>query len=584
MECTKLVYKEVFGKVAKRSKFIPDFNSKALVAFIDKEEFNLPVLLGSSLASNPDDLAKQKKVKRVAFSDKLIAKIPLLTEPPKNTQIFVELIDDECSLANAYLLLRITHKEKAFYIKTRRTKATPGACRKIAVWQPRDRGGKGSRPPVGYLTTVDARKEFHKLYEELSIQTAEAREVGDMTIRNYVTNLYAKDRENCNLKSGKRKKLRQGAIDQIIQGFPLWIDRKIKDVRKEWVQEFVDYWDSLIVIDPETKNPVIDPETQKPKSTNSSETRRKKYTIFNAMFNMCAYRGYIAKNPIDGEIGRFPRSKFRSDVDYDYVFEEVIDHIFQSEDIKGSLAGKIVIATMILCGARNSEVYRNYTENFDIEARTVFIPAHISKNDGERKLKIDNDTYWKYLKIYLDLYHFKNQFGHMFPSLKRNNHATEAIYRPVWQSLQPVLNQKGRLYDVRHTFARRVERKFGISKAAEILGDSIETAHNHYVKSNDEERFATMEAVQQDNPLKSTERKVEITTTQTVESGDVVQANEEFMPDPVLKLFNMFKNGKVLPAPGQIYASQWQQFVDFVAKKHERSDLGEEVEDWLLMQ
>ncbi|UPW20129.1 tyrosine-type recombinase/integrase [Agarivorans sp. TSD2052] len=570
--------------MANRSNFIPKFTEKTQLEAVNKNDFNLPVYFGDALATKPEELNKQKKIRRFPFKDADIAKIPLLTEPPPNSQVFIDLTDDVESIQNAYLLLRITHKEKAFYIKTKRSKNTVAACRKIAIWQPRDRGGKGSRPPSGYMTTVDARKEFQKLYDQLSTQTTESRQIGSMTIKEYITYQYAKDRENYNLKSGKRKKLKPETIKQITQGFPLWIDRKLKDVEKGWVEEFIAYWDSLIVTDPETKRPILDPKTGNALSTNSSETRRKKYTIINAMFNMCAQRGYIHSNPIEGEIGRFPRSKFKSKVEYKYEYDVIIKHLFQSEDVNGSLAGKIIIASMILCGARNSEIFRNYTSSFNLEARTLFIPEHISKNGAERTLLIENDTYWEFIELYLTHTHFKNAYGHMFPSTKKEGHVTEAVYRPVWKTLKSVINQDGRLYDVRHTFARRVEREFGISKAAEILGDSIETAHNHYVKGNDDEKFEVMKAVQS----KASNNTPKLNTTphnaDVLSEQKIVIANEEFMPSEVVRLLNMFKNGKIFPASGQMYEEQWRHFVSLISNNHQRSNMGEDVDDWLMMQ
>lgn len=525
-----------------------------------------------------------KKSTSFVFKVDEIKKLPLL-EKVEGKDETVDLFDYGESRKGFSLVLRISHSKKTFYLKARAGKTVArGAMRKLGDFGYRT--ANRSRPAKGLIELAEAKRKFHELADQLMIQSEEAREVADLTIRDYLETMYAHDRDNYSVKSGKHHPLKSGTVKQLIQAFPHWIDRKVGDVKKEWVQEFVDYWDSLHLKDSETGEIILDPVTNKPVSSSSSETRRKKYTMLNAMFNMCALRGYIPNNPIDGQIGRFPRSKFKSDVSYDYVFEEIIDHLFNSEDIKGSLAGKIVVATMILTGARNSEIFKNYTSNFDCNERTVFIPAEISKNGAQRKLKIDNDLYWKFVDIYLEQHQTKNQFGHMFPSVKKNSHATEAIYRPVWQSLKPILNQDGRLYDVRHTFARRVTKEFGISQAAEVLGDSIETAHKHYVQGDEEEKFASMSAVQQKTNSAEQEVSVSVQTSPPImqNSEQIVEANEEFMPGPVLRLLNMFKNGKVLPAPGQLYASQWQQFVNFVIKKHERSNLGEEVEDWLMMQ
>jgi integrase len=483
----------------------------------------------------------------------------------------IDLYDSTTNSPGFSLILRLTHNAKTFYVKTKRCKTVSfNSMRKIGVFAARPNGNKIKKAFVGI---TDARAIFDKKVKELSILSTEAQKVSEMTIREYIETMYTEDRATSLLKNGKCKPVTEKTKKEILNDFALWIDKKINEATKEWPKDFKKHWLSITRIDEETNEKVC---------TTITGTMRKKYGMINAVFNMCETKGYIIKNPLDGQVALFPESKNRSRIEYNYVFEEAIDFIF-GDDINSSLAGKLIVATMILTGSRNSEVFKNYRKNFNKETGVIFIPAHISKNGAERKVMIDNETYWKYFNLYLKIEYSKNKYGHMFPSTRIDSHVSPEVYRKVWPAVKLRFDiEEGRLYDTRHTFAKKFNRKHGISETADVIGDSIQTAHEHYVKGDETQKLGKMASIQQKGTEKKSESIQEKPTTE--HSQQVITVNENILPDPLKPLFTAFKNGKAVPAEGQLFAEQWTKFVNFITKKHERSSLGEDVEDWLLMQ
>ncbi len=522
---------------------------------VKKAEFMLSDFVeGDSLQSN------KKSV--FIFKQSEIAKLPLISDGT------IDLYDRSTQELGFSFVLRLSNKDKTFYIKAKKGKTVSiNAMRKIGVFGTRV---NGTRPPHPQIELSTARKIFNDKVNELKKTSSEAVEVSNLTIREYLETRYKDDRFNNNIKSGKRRPITDRTIKEIINSFPHWIDKKINSANKGWVQEFEEYW---------KQTEYRDKQTGEIRFGTSTDTMRKKYTILNAVFNMCALKGYIVNNPIDGEIGRFPSSKFKSSINYDYNYEHITDAIFTNEDVRGSLAGKLIVATMILTGARNSEVYKNSLQNFDPEKRTIFIPSEISKNNAQRTLKIDNDTYWEFWHVYYEREYRENPNQYMFPSLKSQLHVTDGTYKPVWSSIKVIFGLTGRLYDVRHTFARRANKEFGIAATAEILGDSIDTAYEHYVKGDETEKLNNMSKIQTANTEPKTPPPV---TSRT--NGAIVNASGELLPRSIRQQFNAFIGGKVLPEDGKMYKQQWDQFVAYIQRLHSRDNLGLEVDDWLMMQ
>ncbi|HAS8589748.1 TPA: hypothetical protein I7788_17995 [Vibrio vulnificus] len=496
------------------------------------------------------------------FKQSDIANLPLISDGT------IDLYDRSTQELGFSFVLRLSNKNKTFYIKAKKgTTVSINAMRKIGVFGSRV---NRTRPPHPQIELSTAKDIFKEKVIELKKTSAEAVEVSNLTIREYLETRYKDDRLNNNIKSGKRRPITDRTIKEIINSFPHWIDKKINSAHKGWVQEFEEYWKQA---------EVRDKQTGEIRSGTSTDTMRKKYTLLNAVFNMCALKGYIINNPIDGEIGRFPNSKFKSSINYDYNYEHITHEIFTNEDVRGSLAGKLIVATMILTGARNSEVYKNYLQNFNPEKRTIFIPSEISKNKAQRTLKIDNDIYWEFWHLFYEREYRDNPNQFMFPSVKSRSHVTDGTYKPVWNSIKVIFGLTGRLYDVRHTFARRANKAFGIAITAEILGDSINTAYEHYVKGDETEKLNNMSKIQ----TATVEPKTTLPlTTQTNDA--IVNASGDLLPPSIRRHFNAFIGGKVLPEEGKMYKQQWDQFVAYIQRIHSRDNLGIEVDDWLMMQ
>jgi len=524
-------------------------------SIIKKEEFQLSNYVKNGL--------HETKKSTFIFKQAEIDKLPLIRDG------IVDLYDHLESKPGFSFILRINQTSKTFYIKTKKSKSVSfNSMRKIGKFSPRK---NGVRPPKEFIELSAARNIFEQKVEELSTLSAEALTVSEMTIREYIETMYSEDRAVTLLKNGKCKPVTDKTKKEIISLFPHWIDKKINEATNQWPKDFKKYWLS---------NKHLDEETKKEICTTTTETMRKKYGMLNAVFNMCENKGYILKNPLEGQTALFPKSKNRSRIEYDYSFEEAIDFIF-SDEVEARLAGKLIIATMILTGARNAEVYKNYRKNFDEVTGVIFIPAHISKNQSERSVMIQNKTYWEYFNLYVKLEYSKNKHGHMFPSIKIDSHVSPEVYRKVWVALKLRFGLAGRLYDTRHTFAKRYNKENGISATADVIGDSVQTAHEFYVRGDENKKFANMASLQNKN------KKTEIRSTDELEISNtqkIITVNVDILPEPLKALFIAFQNGKITPSQNQLFLEQWLKFVSFVSKKHERSDLGEEVDDWLLMQ
>ena len=573
-----MAHEQDFRQMAKNRKFVPHYSheqvtkKELLEKSPDKGEDEFEHILEGYVDNGLD----RKYKNRFIFKDDEIKKIPLLKREAGKHQLhisFRDSSDESMQLENVYLLLRITPTKKSFYIKSRRTANLRPTENLLGHWQPRANGGRGSRPPKGFLTTVDAKAAFQKKAKELLTETAESRLVSQMTIREYITTQYRIDREDKLMRNGRQKPVTDRTIKQLIQGFPKWIDKRLDQINKDWPGEFKVHWKENERIDRQTGEKILGIKLG---------TMRKYYTMLNAVVNMCVSKGYLAKNPFAPEdIKLFPKDKNPSKIRHEYVNEEIVDYIF-TDEVPGSRAGKLIVACMILTGARNSEIYRNYKKNFDPANFSIYIPPEISKSGANRTAYTDNKTFWEQFKLYSKYEHFDNAHGHMFPAVRsESGHISDGTYRMIWPHLKAELGLKGRLYDVRHTFIKRVNDKYGLTVASQMAGSSTKTVSETYAQ-NDEEALKRMSLSMSEQSTKTD--TPEPVVQQSPVSNDVVVVNEELLPSAIQPLFTRFKNGKSLPAPNQLYVEQMKKFIDFVAKKHEKNDLGDDVDDWLDMQ
>lgn len=464
------------------------------------------------------------------------------------------------------LILRLGKNTKTFYVRNRSK-----MCGKFGSW-PTD-PDLDNLPPGFFTTMAEVEAAFEARVKELDRQLFAVGKYADMPIREYLTGQYITDRQETAVKNGKIKPLTQNTIDKMINAFPLWIDKKISEANKDWPIEFRDFWNSREHRCKET-GAVI--------TGISTETQRRYYTTINALFNMCVKKDYIEKNPIDGRIELYPRNKGKKKIRYDYLYEEAVDFIF--DQAKGSPAGKLIIATMILCGARNAEVYKNYKKSFDVRERELHIPAHISKNRESRYVFIESDRYWSEVQDYINGPWEKNSGGFMFPSDRsKSGHATDGVYKPIWRQVKDYFNlpRAGRLYDSRHTFCSRFVRKSSLAVASEMLGISPETALKYYNENEKEDARVVLRELHNDaTPQQQPEPAPNpIQQQQTLSDRPVVRPSN--MPLEVNEFFEVFAGAREFAGEGLLYKDDWQVFLERVQTKVSKDKMGEDAKEWL---
>ncbi|UTW02794.1 site-specific integrase [Amphritea atlantica] len=489
-----------------------------------------------------------------AFKEAEIAKLPLMADDRT-----IDLYDSSLERGEWKLVLRLQKTRKTFHIRNR-----SGMKGKIGVWIPKP---NSNHYPRGFVSLAQARKEFYKRIEELKALTAEAAEKQKWTIEQYLDNQYIQDRLVKPTKDGNIHHVTESTIREIKQGFPLWINKRLIDAHNDWPEQFANYWNS--------KECVV-PRTQERKTGISSETQRKYYSMINAMFHICVKMGYLRHNPIDNKTYLFKRNEKQEIRTYedDFGYEEIIDFIF--DECSGSQAGKLMISTIILTGARPAEVYRNKASNFNEKKRNVFIPGAISKNSGQRRIAIRVERYWIELKKYKRNNWQENPNDFMFPSNKSNTgHSTENMYKQIWQQIKHAYKiTHGVLYDSRHTFATESARESNVEVTAGLIGNSIATTYKYYYKNKEEDAERVVEAIHTKKRKQTNNAPTSTATTRSVISIGK-------LPEEVAEFFEMFRSGKELPGDNQLYKDDWMSFISKVKKRVERGRMGEDTEDWL---
>lgn len=438
----------------------------------------------------------------------------------------------------------------------------------LGRWMPKP---NSNHYPEGFISLARARKKFDARVDELKALTAEAAEKQQWTIDRYITEQYTEDRSKKPTKDGKIHPLSPDSIKEIRQGFPHWLDKRLMDATEDWPEHFAEYWNN---------KECVTPRTQERKIGISSETQRKYYSMLNAMFHICVKMGYLRHNPIDNKTYLFKRNQQQEIRTYEdeYDYEEIVDFIF--DECPGSQAGKIMIATIILTGARPSEIYRNKAANFNLKKRKVFIPAAISKNSGQRYLPIRVDRYWMEFKKYMQFSWLENPEGFMFPSNKsKSGHSTPNIYKEIWKQIKHAYKiTDGVLYDNRHTFATRSARESSLEVTARLLGDSISTTYKYYYKNKEEDAEKVVEAMH-NKKREQPETALELQSKAPASDRPIVRLGK--LPGEVTDFYEVFIGGKEIPGEGQLYKDDWDTFIGKVKKRIERGSMSEETEDWL---
>ncbi|MCZ4370577.1 site-specific integrase [Vibrio diazotrophicus] len=521
-----------------------------------KEEFQLERYVRS-----PSQRHETKKTS-FHFQDNLIQKLPFIKDKS------IDLYDLTNHVRKFSLVLRLGKKSKTFYIKQDQQ-----AMRKLGRWiEPNN--NTHIKPPEGYLTTAMARAIFKQKAKELTFVVPEVAHFRDWTIEKYLDEQYTKDRNTYPIKNNEKKPLSEKTLKALKYDLAPLMKFKVREVDSRWLEVLEQYW----------SEPKLNPSNGVTK-TRSIDTNRKSYTQINAMFNIWVRAGYIAKNPIDGLTSRF-KDKHASQKEIlvfdDLSLEECLKYLF-SHNVKCSIAAKLVLATMIMGGVRNSEAYRNYRENFDIKNKKLTIPSTISlKTNKTRKVIIDSELYWEMVNMYLNSdEYFENEFGHMFPSKKgsKTGHIADTCTREPWKALKThfALPKNSRAYTFRHTFASRLARASNLQTTANQIGDSLATTNKFYLKIDDEDIRHSVSSIQNDA---STDTSF---TNRNAKTENLVAVFTEDMPMIVKQRYNAFTNGKSLNSDNKIPLELWNQFVSKLKKLNDRKP-NDDVEEWLFFQ
>jgi len=111
-----------------------------------------------------------------------------------------------------------------------------------------------------------------------------------------------------------------------------------------------------------------------------------------------------------------------------------------------------------------------------------------------------------------------------------------------------------------------------------LQGDSIETANKYYNEKSEERLKEAM--------VKATGNKDKEEQVKQPNSDAIVLASTEGMPDDVIKIFNMFKNGKIVPKENHLLKTDWDKLVTLINALKDKGKLveGEELDLWLMTQ
>lgn len=505
--------------------------------------------------------------KLCTFTNKLIEELPFCEETIQLTDTTFTAKD-----GGGRLILRVGITSKTFYpVAAFGSRATGPMLGKYVNKASNYYIDQGKNKEANVKV---ARERFLEYIDDVSQGYQESQKGGNMTIRHYLeSGKYMTDRKKYPIKSGKIKPVTQDTIDQMVSAFEPFLDFKLNEVNKNWVVEFDEY----------TNQPRFNKANKITTNGLSSDSKRKLYSAFNAMFNICVKANYIKVNKIDGYASMFPRSKPNPKT-YKIGYDELLEFIFD-EDTPGSLSGKLIVAGMAVTAARNEELYANYIDNFNFEEKSIFIPAHISKNKeaGERTVYPESDLFWKYLALHAKGI-ARNPKGHMFPSPKNpEKHISDSMYKDIWKAVKMKFNLKDsdRLYNLRHTLLTKIAKTHGIDVAAAVAGDSLETA-NKYYNEKDEERIRSAFVANTGSQKNS---EIEETSNHNGSTNPIVAASKKSMPTTIISLFDMFINGKVIPKPEHIYKSDWDKFVSLIKQQKESGQIeGADLEMWLIMQ
>ena len=486
----------------------------------------------------------------------------------------VDIYDSEFASSEdgGLMFLRVGKRSKTFYP----VPALPGRARKTCKSLGRFISKTSNHYKEDEADVAEARKRFRQFIINVNSNRNELQKIGDMTIRYYIdSGQYKKDRQNFDTKRNKRQHVSDITLNSLRTQFEPWLDFKLNQIDKYWAEEMQEHW---------AKPRFNNANGKRYPNGFSQDTLRRYFTQFNALVNTCVKAKYIDYNRIEDEISRFPKAKQGKIITYDMNYDDLIIFIF--EQTRGSLAGKLIVATMVLTGARNAEVYKNFIDNWDFKNRSIFIPSKISKNKdvGERYVYPENDKYWQMMHVHTESID-RNKFGHMFPSnINPGKYLSATVYRDVWKDIKLYygLKNDARLYSFRSTFGTRIAETENPNVAAKVLGDRETTANQYYIHIEERRiEAASRKAGSTDPKLLADNLENKSTTKSNTSMTDYTIPVPEAMPLKVLKLWSMFK-ARRLKLDGTIKNDDYSAFVLKVQKQFEDNKIsGPDIEEWL---
>ncbi|MDK1287430.1 tyrosine-type recombinase/integrase [Pseudoalteromonas umbrosa] len=478
------------------------------------------------------------------FKDDRIDKLPFVKGK------VIELRDSYFPERGYNLILRLTPTQKTFYVKTPKKSMV-----KLGVWKKRT---NSRHYEAGTLSTGKARELAAEHFESIKYSTLDETAIANMTIREYLeTGQYTKDRSKFKIKNNKVKPLRASIVGAIAHGARSILDFKICDVSIGWLDLLKKDWNEAYVSQGNSKSKL-----------KSKDTQRKYFTMINAMMGIWDTAGYIRKNPFANCASDFhdaakSMGKRQINTINEVSTVELVEYIINElpEDTPKQMHGKIVLATMVLTGVRNCEVYRNFRTNWNSFNRTITIPGEIIlKTNDTRIIPIENDLYWDMMERYFSMgpeYYYETDKSFLLPNPhSKTGHASENCTAELWKKVKVRFGipTNKRAYDLRHTFANNLRKEnHDIAQVAYYLGDDIDTVAKYYFSKDPE---AGRDAIKRMHQQKKT------TSTEVHQEDARVDIDESFMPTEVKRIFGMYKLGKV--NNGKMSTADYQGFLKLI--------------------
>jgi integrase len=553
---------------------------------IKKSDYDVGKLLNFKTENkdgDPERDARAPSKTKLMFSDNLIRQLPFCSDGP------IDIVDTSFNAENdgGRLILRIGKNTKTFYPSiAKRGNEKRGNGKSLGSWIV-----KNSRhyifdedKKIKQANLETAKKRFKKVVQNHQSEVNIARKDGEITIREYLeSGKYEQDRLKTTILRNKFAPVQKNTIKSIMGQFEPWLDKKLNEVSKEWPSEFKKNWEERY-IEYNKEGRKQDPENFIAKQVEVG-TMRKYFGEINAMFNICEKRGYIHNNKMKNFASLFPKKAIKRGsvktykLNYDNLMTFLFDDCTPSPPF-----GKLIIAIMAVTGSRNSEVYKNFIDNFsDHDDKLIMtIPAEIckTKEAGARSVEIKHERVKEEVRKHLAEVP-RNGKGHMFPSNRiMDAPVSDYAYRDLWKLVKAFfkLPSNGRMYSLRATFGTQVAKKGGIDVAADVLGDSLEIANLHYNDVDEERKSDAMNKVFNSS-------NEDIVAAQSAQHIDTVYAAADQLPESISKLFSMFKNGKVEPKHNHMLKADWNKFVNLIRNQFEAKKLSDDdIEMWLFMQ